>query len=60
MYVTAGNFAFFDFKRAYHSQFSKVNRQQSPQYRQIQKKTLFSSVLSTKLAEREGFEPPVR
>ena len=29
MYVTAGNFVFSNIKRAYHSQFIKVNRQQS-------------------------------
>ena len=60
MYVTAGNFAFFDFKRAYHSQFSKVNRRQSPRFRRIRKKTLQTSVFLIKMAEKEGFEPSVR
>ena len=60
MYVTAGNFAFFDFKRAYHSQFSKVNRRQSPRFRRIRKKTLQTSVFLIKMADEEGFEPPIR
>ena len=38
MYVTALNFAFSNIKRAYHSQFSKVNRRQSPHFRRITKK----------------------
>ena len=38
--VITEKFAFFDLKRAYHSQFSKVNLRQSPQYRRIRKKTL--------------------
>lgn len=60
MYVTARNFVFSNIKRAYHSHFGDVNRQQSPCFRGIRKKTLQSSVFLIKMAEREGFEPPVR
>lgn len=60
MYVSAGNFAFSNIKRAYHSHFSNVNRSQSPCFRRIRKKTLFSSVFLIKMADREGFEPSVR
>lgn len=60
MYVTAGNFAIFDLRRAYHSHFSNVNRPQSPCFCQIRKKTLQTSVFLIKMADREGFEPSVR
>ena len=60
MYVTTSDFVFFNIKRAYHSQFIKVNSQQSPQFRRMQKKTLYLSVFSNKLADEEGFEPPIR
>lgn len=60
LYVTARNFAFSNIKRAYHSHFGEVNRPQSPHFRRIQKKTLSFSVFLIKMAEREGFEPPVR
>ena len=59
MYVSAKNFAIFDFKRAYHSQFSEVNLPQSPHFRRIRKKTLLSSVFLIKMADRVGFEPTV-
>nr|DAM85495.1 MAG TPA: hypothetical protein [Caudoviricetes sp.] len=52
MYVSAKNFASSNIKRAYHSQFSDVNRQQSPCFRGIRKKTLQSSVFLIKMAER--------
>lgn len=60
MYVSAGNFAFSNIKRAYHSQFNKVNFPQSPHFRRIQKKTLQTSVFLIKMADEEGFEPPIR
>lgn len=60
MYVSAGNFAFSNIKRAYHSHFGEVNCPQSQHFRRIQKKTLQTSVFLIKMAEREGFEPPVR
>lgn len=60
MYVSAGNFAFSNIKRAYHSHFGKVNRRQSPRFHRIQKKTLQTSVFLIKLADEEGFEPPIR
>lgn len=59
MYVSAKNFASSNIKRAYHSQFSDVNRQQSPCFRGIRKKTLYPSVFLIKLADRVGFEPTV-
>ena len=60
MYVTAENFAIFDLKRAYHSQFGEVNRSQRPHFRCIRKKTLNPSVFLIKMADEEGFEPPIR
>ena len=59
LYVNTGNFAFSNIKRAYHSQFGEVNRRQNPRFRRIRKKTLQTSVFLIKMAEREGFEPPV-
>lgn len=59
MYVSAGNFAFSNIKRAYHSHFGEVNRPQSPHFRRIQKKTLSFSVFLIKMADRKGFEPLV-
>lgn len=59
-YVTAENFAIFDLKRAYHSQFGEVNRPQHPYFCRIRKKTLFPSVFLIKMADEEGFEPPIR
>ena len=59
MYVSAGNFAFSNIKRAYHSHFGKVNRRQSPRFHRIRKKTLQTSVFLTKMADRVGFEPTV-
>ena len=53
MYVSAGNFAFSNIKRAYHSHFGKVNRRQSPRFRRIQKKTLQTSVFLIKMADEE-------
>lgn len=60
MYVTALNFVFSNIKRAYHSHFSNVNRRQSPHFRRIRKKTLQMSVFLIKMADEEGFEPPIR
>ena len=59
MYVTAINFVISDIKRAYNSHFGDVNRLQSPRFRRIRKKTLFSSVFLIKMADRVGFEPTV-
>ena len=60
MYVSAKNFAFSNIKQAYHSHFGDVNRRQSPYFRRIRKKTLFPSVFFIKMADEEGFEPPIR
>ena len=60
MYVSTGNFAIFDLKQAYHSHFGKVNRRQSQRFRRIRKKTLFPSIFLIKMADEEGFEPPIR
>ena len=54
MYVSAGNFAFSNIKRAYHSHFGKVNRRQSPRFHRIRKKTLQTSVFLIKMTDREG------
>lgn len=53
LYITAENFAIFDLKRAYHSQFGEVNRPQSPYFRRIRKKTLQTSIFLIKLADEE-------
>ena len=60
LYVSAEKIVIFDLKRACHSHFGKVNRPQSQSFRRIRKETLFSSVFLIKMAERGGFEPPVR
>ena len=60
LYVTAEKIVIFNLKRAYHSQFGEVNRRQSPRFRRIQKKTLQTSVFLIKMADEEGFEPPIR
>lgn len=57
MYVSAKNFASSNIKRAYHSQFSDVNRQQSPCFRGIRKKTLFLSVFLNKWRMRRDLNP---
>lgn len=58
-YVTAENFAIFDLKRAYHSQFGEVNRPQHPYFCRIRKKTLFPSVFLIKMAGRFIIAIPV-
>lgn len=60
MYVSAGNFVFSKIKRAYHCHFAKVNRRQSQRFRRILKKTPQSGVFLIKMADEEGFEPPIR
>ena len=60
LYVTAEKIVIFNLKRAYHSHFGDVNCPQSPCFRRIRKKTLFPSVFLIKMADEEGFEPPIR